>query len=65
MMIDPPIDKMIDEVGCKYALVQLVTKRARQLLEKDGEVLNNSGEMAIARASREVFTGKVTAGYED
>ncbi len=65
MMIEPPIDKMIEKVGCKYALVCLVTKRARQLLDKDSESLNNSGERAIAIASREVYGGKVTAGYED
>ena len=65
MMIDPPIDKMIDKVGCKYALVCLVTKRARQLLDKDGENLNNSGERAIAAAAREGYGDKVTAGYED
>ena len=65
MMIDPPIDKMIDKVGCKYALVCLVTKRARQLLDKDGENLNNSGEREIAAAAREVYGDKVTAGYED
>ena len=65
MMIEPPIDKMIDEVGCKYALVCLVTKRARQLLEKDSESLNNSAEKAISVAAREVHSGKVTAGYDE
>jgi DNA-directed RNA polymerase omega subunit len=56
---------MIEKVGCKYALVCLVTKRARQLLDKDSEGLNNSGERAIAIAAREVYGGRVTAGYED
>lgn len=65
MMIEPPIDKMIEKVGCKYALVCLVTKRARQLLDKDGDSLNNSGERAIALAAREVYAGKVTAHYEE
>lgn len=64
MMIEPPIDKMIDEVGCKYALVCLVTKRARQLLEKDNDHLAGSAEKAISVAAREIHTGKVTAGYE-
>lgn len=65
MMIEPPIDKMIEQVGCKYALVCLVTKRARQLLDKDAESLSNSAEKAIAFAAREVRSGKVTAGYEE
>ena len=34
MMIDPPIDKLVYKVGCKYALVAVIKKRARYLLDK-------------------------------
>lgn len=34
MMIDPPIDKLVDKIGCKYALVIVTAKRARFLLDK-------------------------------
>lgn len=37
MLIDPPIDKMVDKVGCRFALVCIVSKRARALQQKIGE----------------------------
>lgn len=65
MMIDPPIDKLIDKVGCKYALVALVTKRARYLLDKKADMLAETGERAVSVAAHEVYDGKIEAGYEE
>ena len=48
MMIDPPIDKLVDKVGCKYALVCLLTKRARHLLDKKADMLNATNEIGRA-----------------
>lgn len=65
MMIDPPIDKLVEKVGCKYALVGLVSKRAKQLIEvKQGE-LEASGERAITLASYEVYKDEVVAKIEE
>lgn len=33
MLVDPPIDKLVEKVGNKYALVGLLSKRARNLME--------------------------------
>lgn len=65
MMIYPPIDKLVDKVGCKYALVCLVTRRARFLLDKKNDMLAHSGEEAVAYAAKELYDGKITIGYED
>ena len=65
MMIDPPIDKLVDKVGCKYALVSVVSKRSRYLLDKKGEMLESTGQRAISVAAKEVYDGKVEARYED
>lgn len=65
MMIEPPIDKLIDKVGCKYALVCLVTERSKYLLEKKNDLLENSAERAISMAAREVYDGKVEARGEE
>lgn len=64
MMIDPPIDKMVDDIGCKYALVCLVTKRARYLIDKKADLLESTGERPITLAAREVYEGKVIAKTE-
>lgn len=65
MMIDPPIDKLVDKVGCKYALVCLITKRARYLLDKKAEMLEDTGERPVSLAARDVYDGKVEAHYEE
>ena len=65
MMIDPPIDKLVEQVGCKYALVCLLTKRSRFLLEKKTDMLNAQNIRAVSYAAHEVYDGKVEARYED
>lgn len=64
-MIEPPIDKLVDKVGCKYALVCLVTKRARYLLDKKAEYLESTNIRPVTMAATEVYEGKVEARYEE
>ena len=67
MMIQPPIDKLIEKVnvspeeegGCKFTLCTLVAKRARYLQEQMPAVLSQTGQKSISYASQEVFDGKV------
>lgn len=66
MMIDPPIDKLVEKVGCKYALVCLVTKRSRYILEKKADMLENDKSLrAVTIAAQEVYSGKVEARSEE
>ena len=65
MLIDPPIDKLIGQVGCKYALVCLVAQRARFLEDKKAEVIAQMGDNPISYASKEVYAGKVKLAFED
>ncbi len=65
MMIDPPIDKLIDKIGCKYALVCVTSKRARFLLDKRGEMLETSKINPVTYAAKELYEGKVEARVED
>ena len=59
MLMQPPIDKLIDKVGSKYALVCLVTKRARQLFDKRMNLIENTDVKAVTYAAEEVFNDKV------
>ena len=65
MLIDPPIDKLVEKVGCKYALVRLVSERARFLEDKKAELLEEKSENAITFAAREVYDGKIVACYDN
>lgn len=59
MLVDPPIDKMVETVGNKYALVGLLSKRARMLMDKRHDYLEQEGINAVSLAAKEVVDGKV------
>ena len=65
MMIDPPIDKLVDKVGCKYALVVVTAKRARFLLDKKLDMLESTGTNPVTYAAKELYNGSVVAANED
>ena len=59
MLVDPPIDKLVEKVGNKYALVGLLSKRARNLMEKRHDYLEQEDVNAVSLAAEEVADGKV------
>lgn len=59
MLVDPPIDKMVETVGNKYALVSLLSKRARALMDKRHDYLEQEGINAVSLAAKEVVDGRV------
>ncbi len=64
MINQPPIDKLTEKAGCRYALVCGVSKRARQLIEQEAAGLGSGelsmGEMkAISLAAGEVHNGEI------
>ena len=58
MMIDPPIDKLIKKAECRYALVCAVSKRAKQLVTQEQEVLEEKKIKPISLACQEIYEGK-------
>ena len=40
MIIDPPINELLDKVECRYSLVVVVSKRARQLVSGDAPLID-------------------------
>ena len=65
MMIYPPIDKLVDKVGCKYALVIATAKRAKYLASKKGDAIEALGTTPISHAAKEIYDGNVEVKYED
>ena len=60
MMLYPPVADLVNKVGSRYALVNLVAKRARNIssdAEKNGEPLTKKD---VSSAIEEVYTGKLT-----
>ena len=60
MMLYPPMAELVDKVGSRYLLVNLVARLARdisQKAEEEGEILDRK---PISTAIDEVYTGKLT-----
>ncbi len=65
MMIEPPIDKLIEKAGCKYSLVNVTAKRARAILNKHVESMEESLENPVTEAAKEIYAGEVIISKED
>ncbi len=60
MIHEPPIDKLVDRVGCRYVLAVLAAKRARQILSQPGYEEGPGKEKPISQAVNEISAGKLT-----
>lgn len=59
MMLYPPVAELVDKVGSRYQLVNLVARRARKL-SLDAETEPNQNEKKpVSAAIDEVYTGKL------
>ena len=65
MMLYPPMADLIEKVGSRYLLVNLVSRRARDIAEtaeEQGDVLEKK---PVSSAIDEVYTGKLTVVPKD
>lgn len=65
MMLYPPMADLVDKVGSRYLLVNLVAKRARKIAseaEGMGEALTKK---PVSSAIDEVYTGKLSINTEE
>ena len=58
-MIDPPIEQLIDKAGSRYALVSVISKRAKELLLEKAEFFRDNQKIKpIEFASDEFHADK-------
>lgn len=65
MMLYPPMAELVDKVGSRYQLVNLVARRARTIsadAEESGEILDKK---PVSSAIDEVYTGKLTINNDN
>lgn len=55
-MINPPVEELLEKVECKYTLVVVASRRARQLIN-DREITDRN---PVSVAIDEIISGKVT-----
>ncbi|BEP29471.1 DNA-directed RNA polymerase subunit omega [Helicovermis profundi] len=58
-MLKPPVNKMIEIAGSRYALVIAVSKRARQLIEGDEALIETNSIKPVTIAINEIEQDKV------
>ncbi len=65
MMLYPPMASLVEKVGSRYLLVNLVARRAREIsnkAEEEGEPLEKK---PVSTAIDEVYSGKLTIRKDD
>jgi len=64
MMLYPPVADLVDKIGSRYQLVNVVAQRARRIAaecEANGEPMD---EKPVSIAINEVYAGKLTLNRE-
>ncbi len=59
MLIDPPIDKLIEKAPCRYALVCGIAKIAKEINATEAEDLDAQGVKPLSEAAKRVYDGKI------
>lgn len=62
MMNKPALNDIQDKVGCRYMLVTVVAKRARQLLEQP-DILGDNKPVSVA--VEEIYNDKLDISYSE
>ncbi len=59
MMLYPPVADLVEKVGSRYLLVNLVAKRARKIATEAEEQGESLDKKSVSMAISEVYTGKL------
>ncbi len=59
MLFTPPIDLLVKQAGCRYAVAVIVGARAKDLGNKIPAMLNGSANLAIDYAANELLRGDI------
>lgn len=59
MIIDPPINELLDKVNQRFNFAVVVSKRARQLVSGDAPLIDiDPDEKPVSIAAKEMYGGK-------
>ncbi len=65
MMLYPPVADLVDKVGSRYQLVNVVAQRARQIAAESEEAGEPLDEKPVSIAIDEVYAGKLTINTDE
>lgn len=59
-LVDPPVDKLADKAGNKYALSVVIAKRAKELAVSRADFFNeNRDQTPLSVAAKEFSNGQI------
>ncbi len=59
MIVKPRITSLLNKVDCRYVLVSVVAKRARELTEGEKELVEAKTSCTVSTAAEELDEGKI------
>ena len=65
MMLEPPMNKLLQQVPSRYMLVNVVAQRARQVASEAEDAGLSLEDKPVTIAIREVADGKLDLGKEE
>ncbi|MCR5137467.1 MAG: DNA-directed RNA polymerase subunit omega [Oscillospiraceae bacterium] len=60
MMLYPPVAELVEKIGSRYQLVNLVARRARDISAEAEQEHFSPEKKPVSTAIDEVYTGKLT-----
>ena len=64
MMLYPPVKELVDRVGSRYLLVNMIAHRARELSVESEEEGTPLDEKPVSIAIDEIYAGKISVHSE-
>ncbi len=61
MLLEPPIDVLIEKVGNPYKLAVIIGKRSKILQQKSVEEFQPLASPKVTKAVYEIYNGKIVA----
>jgi len=61
MMLYPPLSDLVEKVGSRYLLVNLISRRAREISNDAEQNGTSVDKKPVSTAIYEIYTGKIKA----
>lgn len=70
-MLYPPVNELVKKVGSRFGLIIATSKRAREIIDTDEDVMSVDSSVAVTQAINEIYDGTLVCreiaeeDYED
>ncbi len=58
-MLYPPVNELVKKVGTRFGLIIAASKRAREIIDTDEDVMSVDSSVAVTQAIHEIYDGSL------